>query len=151
MNIEIKRVLENDLELVEKLVQIEKEAFGDGGLNNWGLVPMIYHGRVYTILSRGYPIGIAEYMRDMEEPDKAYLYGLAIRSGFRGQGLSTCLLDYTLDDLKKLGIKKIELTVSPDNKGAIHLYEKKFSFKEVEYRKDEYGKREDRLIMEKKI
>lgn len=148
---EIKKIDKNDSFIVNQLVKIEEKAFGEGALNYWGLIPMIYHGAVYAVFVDKTPVGLAEYMRDMKEVDKVYLYSLAIKENYQKQGLASNLLDYSLKNLKEQGIKKVELTVSPENESALHLYQRKFSFSKKDYRKDEYGKGEDRLIMELKL
>ncbi len=147
MGVEIKRVEELDTDLIEELIRLESEAFGEGGLNHWGLAPMIYHGAVYVIFMDKVAVGIAEYMRDIKDPVKAYLYGVTIDKRYHNQGLASRLLDYSFRDLKSLGIRKFELTVDPNNSAAIHLYQHKFGFKQIDYRKDEYGQGEDRVIM----
>lgn len=38
-----------DPALIQRLVELEREAFGVGGLNEWHLVPFIRHGRVYIV------------------------------------------------------------------------------------------------------
>ncbi|TDX51059.1 GNAT family N-acetyltransferase [Orenia marismortui] len=148
MGISIKELTANNSSVINKLIAIESEAFGEGGLNYWGIVPMIYHGAVYVIFMDKEPVGLVEYMRDIRQSTTAYLYGLAIEKEYRKQGLATKLLEYSLAKISKQGIQKVELTVDPNNESAIYLYQNKFGFKEVEYRKNEYGIGEDRLIME---
>jgi ribosomal-protein-alanine N-acetyltransferase len=141
----------NQIDIINKLTKIEKEAFGEGGLNQWGLVPMIYHGLVYVIWLDKEPVGLAEYIRDMEDLEKGYLYGLAISKRHQGKGFGSKLLDYSLRDLSKREIKKVELTVDPNNQNAVYIYQHKFGFNKIDYRKNEYGLGEDRLIMELKL
>lgn len=150
MAAEVRQVVENNLTLVNELVAIEEEAFGRGGLNEWGLPPLIYHGAVYIIEINSNPAGIAEYMRDMEEEKTVYLYGLAVAKECRGQGLGKQLLKESLQEMKEKGIKQVELTVDPANDRACTLY-RNFEFEEVERRKDEYGVGEDRLIMMREL
>ncbi len=151
LSITINRLKTNDISFCEELVKIEAEAFGEGGLNLWGLVPMIYHGAVYVINFNNRPVGLSEYMRDMNDPGLAYLYGLAVKEEYQKEGLASSLLDYSLQDLKNKGISKVQLTVDVDNEAALYLYQKKFGFSKIEYRKDEYGRGEDRLIMELRL
>ncbi|WP_245684812.1 GNAT family N-acetyltransferase [Orenia metallireducens] len=151
MQIRIAALKDNQVDVINKLVKIESEAFGEGGLNQWGLVPMIYHGMVYVIWLDKEPIGLAEYMRDMKDIEKGYLYGLAISKSHQGKGFGSKLLDYSLRDLSKREIKKVELTVDPNNQNAVYIYQQKFGFNKVDYRENEYGVGEDRLIMELKL
>jgi ribosomal-protein-alanine N-acetyltransferase len=132
--------------IIQELIEIEKEAFGAGGLNQWGFPPLIYHGVVYMAMVDKNPVAVIEYMRDFNEEGTAYLYGLAVDKDYRGQGIGKKLLDGSLNKLKEHKINKVELTVDPDNKVAINLYQQ-FDFEKIAYHKAEYGAGEDRVIM----
>ncbi|HEY3424214.1 MAG TPA: GNAT family N-acetyltransferase [Negativicutes bacterium] len=134
-------------ELIQRLVQLEKEAFGEGGMNAWHLVPLIRHGRVYVLKKDLEFIGLLQYMLDWDSPPKAYLIGVSISQKFRGQGLGTELLKNSLEILFRENIEEVELTVDPNNVGAVKIYESKLGFKITDSRKNEYGKSEDRLVM----
>ena len=146
MEVKIKRLTNNFQGIIKKLIEIEAEAFGDGGLNHWGFPPFIYHGAVYIAMVDKEPIGVIEYMRDFNAEGKAYLYGLAVAEDYRSQGIGKKLLKDSLNKLKEHKIKTVELTVEPDNETAINLY-RQFEFEKVAYRKAEYGPGEDRVIM----
>ena len=143
----IELVDEFDLNSLQPLIELEIEAFGVGGLNEWHLVPYIRHGRVYVGRKEGKIVGLIEYMRDWEEPCKAYMMGVSIAKDMRGQGLGTMLIEASLQALKKENIEEVELTVNPKNQGAIKVYEGKLGFVAKDIRKDEYGADENRLVM----
>ena len=147
MDYEIKVMTEYSQQLLDELVQIEVDAFGRGGLNKWHLVPMINHGRVFVIYDNDRPVGLAEIIRDFENSDLVYLFGLSIHKEYRNQGLGTRLLEHIINELKEDGFSELELTVDPDNQLACHLYRDKFGFKKEEYRPKEYGRDEPRLVM----
>jgi len=136
-------------ELLKKLVNIEVNNFGTAaGLNEWTLVPLIRHGRVFVLWDdKGQPIGLCQYMLDWEEPWKAYLVGISINIEARNMGMATALLNESLVHLTRERIREVELTVSPDNKAAITLYQDKLSFKIVEFRENEYGPGQHRVVM----
>lgn len=136
-----------DLALLQSLVQLETEAFGVGGLNEWHLVPFIRHGRVYVASEQQKTVGLIQYMRDWDNPRKAYLMGVSIAKEMRGQGLGTILIRTTLQTLKKENVEEVELTVDPENLGAIKIYEGKLGFVAKGVRKDEYGAGENRVVM----
>ena len=136
-----------DLKLLQKLVQLEKEAFDVGGLNEWNIVPFIRHGRVYVAKQQQEVVGLIEYMRDWDNPRKSYLVGISIAKEMRGQGLGTILLHNSLQLLKKENIEEVELTVDPENLAAIKVYEEKLGFVKKDFRLDEYGAGENRLVM----
>lgn len=48
-------------------------------------------------------------MKSFEE-DKAYIYGLFTNPVYQNKKMGYKLLDYVLKELKKIGIKKVELT-----------------------------------------
>ncbi len=132
--------------LMKRLVELEISAFGDGGLNEWHLIPLIRHGRVFIIRKDEEISGLIQYMLDWECPQKAYMVGVSTDRNCRGQGLGSTLLQESFKRLYQENIKEIELTVDPDNITAVALYEK-LGFEVIELRKNEYGTGENRLIM----
>ncbi|HWR40242.1 MAG TPA: GNAT family N-acetyltransferase [Patescibacteria group bacterium] len=136
-----------DLPLITRLVELEHEAFGNGGLNEWHLVPFIRHGRVYVGREDNKVVGLIQYMRDWDQPQKAYLMGVSIAKEMRGQGLGTKLIYATLQELKLENMEEVELTVDPENSGAIKVYREKLGFTMESTRADEYGKGEERIVM----
>lgn len=144
----VERIRIPDRELIKRLVELEGRAFGSGGLNEWMLVPIIRHGLVYCIRVNEEIAGVAEYMRDWEHPSTAYLVGISIEEGRRGEGLGTVLLHDSIKELKSQGVVKVELTVAPENHAAIAVYQRKLGFEVLELRKNEYGMGEDRLVMQ---
>lgn len=136
-----------DQEVVEKIVALEQESFGNGGMNEWHLVPMIRHGRVFIALEQGEFLGSVQYLLDWEQPQKAYMFGIAITKKWQGKGIGTAFLKETFVQLLNDGIKEVELTVDPLNAAAIKVYQDKLNFAVTEFRKDEYGPGEDRVVM----
>lgn len=147
MQYSIEVLSEYDQDLLDKLVDLETEAFGLGGLNKWHLVPFINHGKVFVLYVSTEPVGLGEVLRDFDNPELAYIFGLSVKSEYMNQGLGSELLNYILHYLQETEVKEVELTVDPENKSACHIYKEKFGFKEVEYRKTEYGRNEPRLVM----
>jgi len=143
----IELVREIESKLIQRLVQLEKEAFGEGGMNAWHLVPLIRHGRVYVLKKEFEIVGLIQYMLDWDSPQKAYMVGVSISKDFQGLGLGTELLKKSLKALYRENIEKVELTVDRNNVAAVKIYESKLGFKVMGCRKDEYGEGEDRLVM----
>lgn len=144
---EIELIKNADLEVQKRLVYLENQAFGSGGLNEWHLIPLIRHGRVFAARKGQTIIGVIEYMLDWDNPRKAYMIGVSIAKEARGQGLGTELIKRTLQILSRENLTEVELTVHPENLAAIRVYENKLGFKTEELRTDEYGHGEDRLVM----
>jgi ribosomal-protein-alanine N-acetyltransferase len=134
-------------ELINRLVQLEKEAFGEGGMNAWHLVPLIRHGRVYIFRNDNAVLGAVQYMLDWDKPYKAYMVGVSTAQESRGQGIGSELLQSSFNALFKENITEVELTVDQNNLVAVKLYESKFGFLVTESRPNEYGEGEDRLVM----
>lgn len=139
---------EPDAAIVKQLAMLEEEAFGRGGLNEWHLVPLIRHGRVFILRSSEKEIiGTVQYILDWDEPKKAYLFGISIAKPWRGQGLGNALLTQSITALQSELINMVELTVDPSNTAAVRLYEQKLGFTRGEYQENEYGAGEHRLAM----
>jgi len=144
----IKLVHANDAQIVRCIVQLEKESFGDGGMNEWHLVPLIRHGRVYVACIEGEVVGSVQYLLDWENPLKAYMFGVAITKTWQGKGLGTEFLKQSFHALAESNIQEVELTVDPNNTAAVKVYETKLGFMVTDFRKNEYGAGENRLVMQ---
>lgn len=137
-----------DEQIIDQILRIEQEAFGkNGGIDLWTLSPLIRHGRVFVCLKDGQVVGVAEFMGDLSEANSAYLYGLAVKHEYRGQKVATRLLTEAFKALKGKGVKRISLTVGPQNAPAHRLY-KRLGFCKKDYLIDEYGPGEDRDYLE---
>ncbi|GGD34807.1 ribosomal-protein-alanine N-acetyltransferase RimI [Malaciobacter pacificus] len=77
---------------------------------------------------------IAGYILWLKRKNYYRLYSLAIHPDFRGLGLASRLLEYSLENLDK---EKFSLEVKVSNLDAIRLY-KKFGFKVSRILKDYY-------------
>ncbi len=134
-------------ELVKRLVELEIDAFGLGGMNEWHLVPLIRHGRIYISRQNDEIVGLIQYMLDWSSPQKAYMVGVSVDKEWRGHGIGTKLLKESFSMLSQENIQEIELTVDPKNVAAVTVYEKKLGFIIQELRENEYGEGENRLVM----
>jgi len=133
--------------LLEELVEIERENFGEGGLNEWTLPVVAKYGKVF-IFKEGEDIkGLAELIRDWSDSQLAFLIGISLKKKHQNKGLGKIFLEELLAQLGGTGIIKVRLTVSLENRNALNLYQK-FGFKKIKFSLDEYGKGEDRVILE---
>jgi len=146
----IYRVEDFNLPFLEKLVKFEQEQFSDAGMDEWGIVPQIRHGRIYVLKTEDDPkiYGIAIFMRDWENPAKCYLYDYGITSKFRGKGLGTKFLRQLVKIMAGNGFEKMSLTVDIKNTPAVKVYKEKLGFRIIDILEEEYGKGEDRYYME---
>ncbi len=152
MTINFKAIEKPDQQVISRILTIEQEAFGNGALNEYVVVPLVRYGKVYAAVDeQDSAIACAYFMRDMNDTDTAYLLSVAVLPVFRGQDVGTALLSYAFSHLKKFGIAKVILTVDPANFTALSVYREKLGFTVIESAKDEYGEGEDRLIMTKEL
>ena len=147
--IELVRTMEP--EIIARLVEIETEAFGAGGLTVWNLEPLIRHGRVYVYRLENEIVGLVHYMLDWDRPQKAYMVGVSISKKSRGQGIGAKLLNESFESLSKDNIEEVELTMDPNNLAAVKLYKSKLGFLVTDFRDDEYGEGERRLVMKRNL
>lgn len=136
-----------NLEEIEGIVQIEKESFGDGGIDEWVVKPIARYGKIYIIKYESKLIGFVEMLKKWGK-DEVYIYSFAIKGNMQGKSFGKKLMEYTINQLKKEKISKLSLTVNGENIHAVKLYEK-FGFKKIKTLKDEYGRGVHRVYMEK--
>ena len=132
----------------EAILEIDAAAFGEGSLNHWSLPPLVEHGCIYLAKLAGQPVGVAELLRDWKDPELAYLYGLAVAEKYQGQGIGSSLMSQILKALPQAGVNKLQLTVHPENKVALHIYQAKFGMEQIGFLNDYYGQGEDRLLLQ---
>jgi ribosomal-protein-alanine N-acetyltransferase len=78
--------------------------------------------------------------------DSGWLLSVAVSLPYRRKGIGTTLIKKLLDKAETCSIKKIFLTVAPNNEPAIFLY-KTLGFTVVEVEHHYYGPDEDRVVM----
>ena len=90
-------------------------------------------------------IGEIAYVFDMSDADytipnqRIYISRLIVKKEYRNQGIGGILIDYILDEIKKMGYKEATIGVDKDNVTALHLYKKKGFTNILFDGKDEYG------------
>ncbi|MCL4418258.1 MAG: GNAT family N-acetyltransferase [Actinobacteria bacterium] len=155
-NIIIKEIKDFNLDFVLEIKQLEIENLGEAsGINEWIIPVIIKYGKLIVAVkkddfmqksSRELIIGVNELIRDWNDFSRAFIHSFYIKEGFRNKGTGSLLLGESIKILKRDKIKKIELTVDPQNISAIRFYEK-FGFKLLEFKKNMYGKDINRNIM----
>lgn len=132
---------------INEILYLEKESFGElGAVDIWLLKPFIKYGKVLALQDENNKIiGVAEFIRGFDG-NIAYIYGICIHKKERGKGRGKIFLQEIKEYMNKKNIEKLELTVSPNNTGALNLY-KGAGFEIIEELKDEYGQGEDRVLM----
>ena len=147
---EFRELHDVDLTLVNKIVEIEEEAFeGNGNVDLWILKALIRYGKVFVLVEGDEIITIAEYMQVLGK-DEVFLYGISTRKKYRNRGNARKIMEESEKYLKRLGYKEVGLTVDPNNNIAMKLY-KDLGYRIEEYQEDEYGKGIHRYLMKKVI
>lgn len=147
----IRHLQEVDLSYLQKIVDLEAEAFeGEGGVDLWILKALIRYGKVFVMENdEGTLISIVEFMQVFEKKE-AFLYGICTKKSYRRQGHAQRLLRYGEEYLKNLAYEEVSLTVDPENEIAIHLYQQ-LDYKIMEKQENEYGFGIHRLLMKKTL
>lgn len=147
---EFRELHDVDLTLMNKIVEIEEEAFeGNGNVDLWILKALIRYGKVFVLVEGDEIITIAEYMQVLGK-DEVFLYGISTRKKYRNRGNARKIMEESEKYLKRLGYKEVGLTVDPNNSIAMKLY-KDLGYRIEEYQEDEYGKGNHRYLMKKVI
>lgn len=147
---EFRELHDVDLTLMNKIVEIEEEAFeGNGNVDLWILKALIRYGKVFVLVEGDEIITIAEYMQVLGK-DEVFLYGISTRKKYRNRGNARKIMEESEKYLKRLGYKEVGLTVDTNNNIAMKLY-KDLGYRIEEYQEDEYGKGIHRYLMKKVI
>ncbi len=148
--LEVIEVVDLDLPLLEKLVILEEEAFGRGGLNEWTLPVFVKYGKVFLLKKGNEILGLSQILKSWHDSECAFIVGFSLTKKHRGKGFGKWFFTEILEALKKDRIKQVQLTASLDNLPALRLY-KKLGFIKIGEKANLYGKGENRLIMELKF
>ncbi len=91
-------------------------------------------------------IGEIAYVFDMDDTDytipnkRIYISRLIVKKEYRNRGIGSILIDYILEEIKRLGYKEATIGVDKDNATALHLYQKKGFTNILFDGEDEFGK-----------
>ena len=137
-----------DSDLLFKIVEHENEVFGEATVGNWNIKPFTKYGKVFAMLSNDEKeelMSVIEVLSSFNR-EVAYVYGVSTVPKFERNGYARILLQYVMETLKEMGIKKIELTVDMDNFTAKRIYEG-LGFEIAGTLDNEYGDNIERYLM----
>ena len=135
-----------DSDLLFKIVEHENKVFGEATVGNWNIKPFAKYGKVFAMLSDDNELmSVIEVLSSFDR-EIAYVYGVSTVPKFQKNGYARILLQFVMETLKEMGIKKIELTVDMDNFIAKRIYEK-LGFEIVGNLDNEYGDNIERYLM----
>ncbi|CAM3248313.1 GNAT family N-acetyltransferase [Streptobacillus ratti] len=135
-----------DEDILYSIVKLEDIVFEGASIGNYNIKPMAKYGRVYALLKGKEIISVIEVMSSFDR-EIAYIYGLFTNTKYQNQGMGHKILSLVLEELKKIGIKKVQLTTGIDNIRANKLY-LDFNFYIKELLEDEYKDGEKRYLYE---
>jgi ribosomal protein S18 acetylase RimI-like enzyme len=144
--LDVVRVRRASAELLDKLEQYDLEAFADTGLNKYDLAVMTQVGAVFLAYEADQIVGGCQLLRILNEPDFFYVVGFYLRPQWQGRHLGKAFLLAVADEAKALGARGLLLTVAPDNKPALGLYQSA-GFVAEAFMPDFYGSGQDRHIL----
>jgi len=151
MGVRVVEIRDPQSELIQEIIALEREAFGEpAALNEWTLPMLIANGKVFVLEVGGKAYGVAALLRQWSDPLLSYLVTFSIAKDRRRRGLGREFLGRILQRVREEGLLRVRLTVSPDNLPAHSLYERA-GFQAVFFLRDYYGPGEDRLLMELRL
>jgi ribosomal-protein-alanine N-acetyltransferase len=106
-----------------KLFTLEQELFSEVNypLSRNGFYYHIKNNLLYVAKQDDEVVG---YILTLVKRSHPKVYSLGVSEAFRGQNIASKLFETTINELKVLGFKKLELEVRTDNTGAVQLYKK---------------------------
>lgn len=133
--------------LLLELERLDRAAMGETAAGRYTLRAIVDHGHLFAIRAGGGIAGCAQYLAHAGDPFAVHLFGFFVAADHRGTGLGRELLRASLETLRTLGVRRVDLTVEPGNAAAIALYRSAGFGRDVRSA-DHYGPGEDRLILE---
>lgn len=150
-NIRVISLEDYNTSLLEEMIDTDSDGFSCTTQTVFSMEEFAKFGKIFLLYEDNKLIGVSEFLKDWNDNDKVYLYGMSIRKNKQNKGFGTKFLEEMINKLRQYNIKKIALYVDPNNKTALHLYKHKFGFKEIEYSRYVYNKGKNRLLLELNI
>ena len=150
----IKEINNFDWKLISRLEKLEKRNLGSkASINRWVIPVIIRYGKL-IVAQKGESdsdiIGVCELIKDCKSEGRIFIFSFYVDRDYRRKGAGRRLLSKVVDILKDEGFEEVELTVDSNNKSAASLY-KRFGFKKIALREDEYGRGVNRDLMRLKL
>lgn len=142
----VELVTEPNSAVIDSIAALEENTFGRGGLNEWHLPVIARQGRLYLARAgQTEVVGAASLIRSWET-GTAFLFDLAVTREWRRRGVGRRLMTAAVEGLKRDGIRRLELTVAPQNGPALALYSG-FGMRKTAFLPKEYGDGTDRILL----
>ncbi len=135
----VEEVLSYDATTIAELNALDLLTYAEPTFSRFTLGGFLRHGRVFTIRADELLVGACHCIRDYARPDEVVIFNMALRPGWRGQGLGTRFLAGILERLRAQEMRAVRLLVAVANARAIAVYESKFGFTLVARHEDPYA------------
>ncbi|MBQ9941405.1 MAG: GNAT family N-acetyltransferase [Christensenellaceae bacterium] len=152
MAIEYFHVNESDYDMMEQLLEMEKELHSTrGGMNLFEIHGYIRYGRVYVAVDYDEVLAACYFIRDFDNPGRTFLRAIMVRPAESGKHLGESLLSAAFSDLKEAGLRMVEVTVHPSNYKALRVYREELDFHVINVSDEAMMDEEDFLILRKNL
>ena len=151
MAIEYFHISEGDQDMLDQIVLLEQQINARGSLGFFEAHSFIRYGRVYAAVEYDEVLGCVYFMRDFNNPQRVFLYGVIVRPAESGKRLGESLLLSAIADMKESGIRMVEVTVRPDNFKAMRIYREALGFNVINAQNTREAAEEDLLILRKSL
>ncbi|MCK9223481.1 MAG: GNAT family N-acetyltransferase [Candidatus Muirbacterium halophilum] len=144
VKIEVEIVNRPDTDILNKIINIEKESFGIGAIHEWVLAPFILSSKVIVLKVNNEISGVSIFIKEFEE-DCVFYFTLALLKKHRGKGLGKYFFESSVNIIfeKFPKINKIRYTVDPENNFNNEFF-KNYGAKQTDFFKSIYGEGVDR-------
>ena len=153
MAIEYFCISDSDTDMLEQIAQLEKEvnASRNAGLSYFETQSFIRYGRVYAALEYDEVLGAAYFLRDFDNPGRAFLYSVLTNPRESGKDIGQSLLLSAFADLAESGVRMVEVFSSPRNTKALSVYREDLGFNVINASSEEEMERQRFLILRKNL
>jgi ribosomal-protein-alanine N-acetyltransferase len=145
--LEVHELDQHDPRQIAVLTELDLLTYSEPTFSRYTLGAFLRHGRVFTITADGLVIGACHCMRSFDDPGEIVIFNMALRPGWRGNGLGTRFLYRILEKLQAKGARSVSLVVAATNHRAIAVYRTKFGFEHVSTMENEFGNGHEYLLM----
>lgn len=114
----------------EEFLAIHRFVSGCGVLESYAehlfRIVLRYFGNTSYVAEReGRIVGLMWGFRSQKDPGTFFLWQIGVDPGLRGAGIADRIMAHAEEELARLGYRRIELTVAPDNAPSRRLFEKR--------------------------
>lgn len=116
-----------DWEKLEKVAEIDRQAFAEDGISVFNLSQFTRSGAVFCLLDNNAVVAEAVVLRNIHDSG-AVIFGFAVDQNCQNKGYGSLLMQKLLGEVAAAGITYLELTMNPENPSAKKLYMEKAGF-----------------------